>query len=280
LADSTLAAGVSVKKIYLVNQGPVRIVSNVDIVASQRVIHKVNNANTSFSELMAFPENRLTKVYWLPWYNSKTLDSELQFSNVSATAATVRVSIGGQMMPAFSVAPGQSVFKTYASLDKGPVKIVSNVNILAAARMIRKVGGVPVSFTEVMALPNSQLDKTYWLPWYTKNSTVDSQLQIANVSTSPATVRVFINRTQMGSPFTIPAGGSVVKSFPGIDNGVVRIVSNVKIVAGVGVTFKVNGKPTSYSQMTALPNKLLALKYWLPWYNNKSMNTQLWVGMP
>ena len=33
----------------------------------------------------------------------------------------------------------------------------------------------------MMALPNSQLDTTYWLPWY-NNVDLDTQLRFANVS--------------------------------------------------------------------------------------------------
>jgi hypothetical protein len=276
----SLLAGKSASRTFLgIDAGPVRIVSNVKIVASERVTYKVNNVNTSYSELMALPENRLNKVYWLPWYNNKTMESQLQIANVSNSAATVKVFIGGTLKGSFSLAKGASITKTYAGIDKGPVKIVSTVNILASERTIYKVNTVPVSYTEVMGLPTSQLDTTYWLPWYTNTSTINSLLQIANVSASPANVRVYINRTQVAS-FTIPVGGSVRKSFAGLDKGVVKIVSNVKIVAGVQVIYKVNSKITSYSQMTALPNKLLDSKYWLPWYNNKTMISQLLFGMP
>ena len=34
------------------------------------MIYKVNNVNTSFSEMMALPESQLDTTYWLPWYNN------------------------------------------------------------------------------------------------------------------------------------------------------------------------------------------------------------------
>ena len=40
-----------------VNNGPVKIVSTQNVVAAERVIYKVNNTNTSFSEMMALPNN-------------------------------------------------------------------------------------------------------------------------------------------------------------------------------------------------------------------------------
>ena len=56
------------------------------------------------------------------------------------------------------------------------MKIVSTQNIVAAERVIYKVNSVKTSFTEMMALPNSQLDTTYWLPWY-NNVDLDTQLR-------------------------------------------------------------------------------------------------------
>ena len=65
----------------------------------------------------------------------------------------------------------------------------------------------------MMALPNSQLDTTYWLPWY-NNVDLDTQLRFANVSGPPATVHVYIGGLEMhGSPFTLAAGESTRKSF-------------------------------------------------------------------
>jgi hypothetical protein len=51
----------------------------VPIVAAERVIYKVNNLNTSFSEMMALPNSQLDTTYWLPWYNNKDLDTQLRF---------------------------------------------------------------------------------------------------------------------------------------------------------------------------------------------------------
>ncbi len=62
-----------------VNNGPVKVISNVNIVAAERVIYKVNDVPTSFSEMMALPNSQLDTTYWLPWYNNMDLDTQLQF---------------------------------------------------------------------------------------------------------------------------------------------------------------------------------------------------------
>ncbi len=83
-----------------------------------------------------------------------------------------------------------------------------------------------------------------------------------------------------GSPFTLAAGESTRKSFAGINSGPVQIQSDVPIVAAERVIYKINGINTSFSEMMALPNTLLDITYWLPWYNNVDLDTQLRFGVP
>jgi hypothetical protein len=174
-----LAPGASTRKSFKgVNSGPVKIVSTQNIVAAERVIYKVNNVNTSFSEMMALPNGRLDKTYWLPWYNNKDLDTQLRFANATTSPATVRIYIGGDEMigSPFTLGPGVSTRQSFLGIDRGPVKVVSNVNIVVAERLIYKTNNVNTSFSEMMALPNGLLDSTYWFPWY-NNVDLDTQLR-------------------------------------------------------------------------------------------------------
>jgi hypothetical protein len=279
----TLAPGASLRKSLIgSDKGPVKIVSDANIVAAERVIYKTNGVTTSYSEMLALPASQLDKVYWLPWYNSKTMDTQLRMVNVSASNATVHVTIGdGEVVGSpFTLAPGQSLHKTFPNIDKGPVKFESNVNIVAAERVIYKVNGVDTSFSEMMALPAKQLHTIYWLPWYNRVD-MDTQLRIANVSDTETTVRVFIGGLEMtGSPFTLAPGVSARRTFAGIKAGPVKIVSTQNIVASERVIYKVNGVDTSFSEMMALPGNQLNTIYWLPWYNNVDMDTELRLGAP
>jgi hypothetical protein len=65
-----------------------------------------------------------------------------------------------------------------------------------------------------------------------------------------------------------------------IDDGPVKIESDVPIVAAERVIYKVNGIPTSFSEMMGLPDALLSTSYYLPWYNNIGLDTQLRFGVP
>ena len=159
------------------------------------------------------------------------------------------------------------------------MKIGSNVNIVAAERVIYKVNGVNTSFSEMMALPNGQLNTTYWLPWY-NNVDLDTQLRFGNVSGSTATVHVLIGGVEMtGSPYILAPGASTRQSFV-VNNGPVQIVSDQNIVAAERVIYKVNNTPTSFSEMMGFPNRLLDTTYWLPWYNNVELQTQLRLAVP
>jgi hypothetical protein len=279
----TLAAGASTRVSFPeVNAGPVKVESNVNIVAAERVIYKVNNVNTSFSEMMGLPASQVSNTYWFPWCNNVDLDTQLRFANVSGSTATVNISIGGIPVAGspFTLAAGAGTRVSFAGVNNGPVQIVSNQNIVAAERVIYNVNGLNTSFTEMMGLPNSQLNTTYWMPWY-NNVDLDTQLRFGNVSGSPATVHVYIGGVEMvGSPFTLAVGASTRQSFTGVNNGPVQIVSNQNIVAAERVIYKVNNVNTSFSEMMGLPNNLLNTTYWMPWYNNVDLDTQLRFGVP
>ncbi len=281
-----------------VNAGPVKILNTDTLpsIASERVIYNINGAPTSFSEMMAQPNSQLDTTYWMPWYNNVDLDTQLRFGNVSNTPATVHMWIGGQEMTTgcnpssipypYVLAPGASLRVSCPAVNNGPVKVESNVNIAAAERVIYNINGAPTSFSEMMGLPDSQLDNTYWVPWY-NNVDLDTQLRFGNVSNTPATVQVFIGGQEMTTgctpsnipyPYVLAAGASLRVSCPGVNNGPVQIISDVNIVAAERVIYNVNGLPTSFSEMMALPDSQLNTTYWLPWYNNVDLDTQLRFG--
>jgi hypothetical protein len=78
----------------------------------------------------------------------------------------------------YTLGIGQSVRVSCTGLNNGPVQIVSTGgNIVAAERVLFKnSNNVATSFSEMMALPDSQLDTAYWLPWY-NNKDFGSQLR-------------------------------------------------------------------------------------------------------
>jgi hypothetical protein len=278
-----LPAGASTQASFAgVNTGSVEINSAnfVPLIGAERVILKVEGVESSYSEMMALPAGQVDKIYWLPWYNNKTLETQLRFGNTTSSLATVHVRIGGQEVlgSPFTIDPYASVRKSFSGVNAGPVQIESDVNIVAASRILYSVNDVETSYSEMMALPAAHLDSTYWLPYY-NNKNMKTLLRITNVTDTAASVQVFIGGTEMpGSPFPLGAGASTAKSYIGIDKGPVQIVSTQNIVASEQVVYRVGGIPTSLSEMMAFPKKLLSKEYWLPWYNNKTQATQLRIG--
>ncbi len=186
----TLAAGTSVRvSCPGVNNGPVKIVSTGNIVASERVAFLVGNTGINFSELMGLPSAQLTTSYIFPWYNNASLDTQLRFGNVSGSSATVHVYIGGQEMASgcladgqpsnspYTIAAGASLRVSCAGVNNGPVKIVSNRNIVAAERVVINNGSAGIGFSELMGLPESRLTTGYILPWY-NNLSLNTQLRV------------------------------------------------------------------------------------------------------
>ena len=154
-----------------------------------------------------------------------------------------------------------------------------NVPIVASMRVAFGSGNTFTAFSELMGLPQSQLQTTYLFPWY-NNVTLDTQLRVANMSVSAASVRVFIAGQEVpGSPFTLAPGASARKSFA-INNGPVRVTSNQLIVASLRVIFTNGGTPRSFSELMGLPQNQLTTGYYFPWYNNVNLNTQLRLGVP
>jgi len=77
-----LAAGVSTRISYPVNNGPVKVTSSggVSIIVAERDAWLLNGAVRSFSEMMGLPGNQLTTTYYFPWYNNVTMDTQLRFA--------------------------------------------------------------------------------------------------------------------------------------------------------------------------------------------------------
>jgi len=56
----------------------VQIMSNIPLVAVQRVIYKLNTVPVSLSELMGLPGGLLDTMCRLPWYNHLDLNTQLR----------------------------------------------------------------------------------------------------------------------------------------------------------------------------------------------------------
>ena len=110
-------------------------------------------------------------------------------TSFNAYITNTNVRVGGALRGRYFVPETNALLRSIIKLDAGPVEIfnVANNQIIASERVIYRVDGKPTSFSEMIGLPESQLDKVYRLPWY-NNKTMDTQIRITNVSGVNASV--------------------------------------------------------------------------------------------
>ncbi len=135
--------------------------------------------------------------------NNQTWRSFTTTSTLPAGMGSIETFIGITKEGKYSLGSGKSLRESYSGVNNGPVKIASTnaIPFIGAERVIYNVNNVPTSFSEMMALPDGQLDTTYWLPWY-NNVDLDTQLRFGNVSNTTATVHVWIGGQEMLSGCT------------------------------------------------------------------------------
>jgi len=282
-----LTAGDSQKAVYNpANAGPLLITSKTadQLIASMRVIQKVNTKNVSYSELMGFPADQATTDYYFPWYttNSST-NSQLRIVNVGNQTTTVAVHVGVNktIKGSYSLAPGTSKLVVYSSLNSGPVWVSSRIgsapgsNIIVSMRVLYKYSGVITSYSELMGFPSNQLSTEYLFPWYKTASGLTSQLRVANVDDQATTVQVYIAGLPQGAPISLGVGAAKqIAVYTGVNKGPVRVVStnpDASIIASMKQTYKGGSIPQSYSEMMGYPKENLTTEYQFPWYNNTSI---------
>jgi hypothetical protein len=274
-----------------VNGGPLRIESSINIIAAERVIYSQGGAQrgveTSYSEMMAFPDNQLTTQYWFPWYNNVNMWTQLRFANPSTSLATnVKVYLGTQLLWSYDLAPMASVRKDFAGVNGGPLKIVSTQKVIAAERVIYSEGGVQrgveTSYSELMAIPDNKLYSSYVFPSYSyPDSSIWGQLRLANPSTTQSTtVKVYLG-SELLATYNLGPSASLRTDYLGKDGGPLRVEStNGSIIAAMRVIMKVNGVDTSYSEIAGYPVNQLTGTYLFPWYNNYNFDTQFRIANP
>jgi len=136
-----------------------------------------------------------------------------------------------------------------------------------------KNGTAWTSFSEMMGLPAQQATTTYWFPWY-NNVSLNTKINIANVSASPVTVTVTIGGVDQ-TAIPLAVGQSTSVSYL-LDNGPVRVRSvGGNIIASMQVSYNNGIAWTSSSEVMGVPSTQLTTTYWFPWYNNVTLNTQI-----
>jgi len=100
-----------------------------------------------------------------------------------------------------------------------------------------------------------------------------------NVAAGCADISVLIGGANQGR-FGIPSPGSTRATFAGINNGPLKIIStnSIPLIGAERVIYNVFNIDTATTEMMGLPDSQLTTTYWLPWYNNVDLDTQLRFG--
>jgi len=150
-----------------VSAGPVRVVStnvgpSVPILVSERLLYK-----NSFNEIFGIAPDKMTNEYYLSWFDSMYMTSQLLVGNPSASAsANVDIYIAGNKVGSQSIAPGQTWVSTYPNQFNGPVKVVSTNVGPSVPIFVSEQSIYNTSFEESVGYPVNQLSSEYWFLWY------------------------------------------------------------------------------------------------------------------
>jgi predicted outer membrane repeat protein len=158
------------------NNGPLRVVtSSSSILPSIRVIYK----GISYSEMLGLPNSKLTNEYWLPAYDSTSVNSQLRIGNVGGQSTTITVYLGdGEVLDSFTLGVGAAVRKNYTGEDGGPLRVVSSASNVLVTNRILLVTASYETYYELLAYPDDSLSGELWFPWY-NNLAFLSELRIA-----------------------------------------------------------------------------------------------------
>ena len=273
----SLPQDTNVRKTYDQNTGPMKAISTngSEIVVSVRESWQTDGNTTSYAQMMGLPEDQLSKTYYLPAYNNRTLYSQLRFANLGDDPTTVTVTIAGTVMGTYQLNPNEEKRVDY-DFNDGPVVISSDVENIIASQLdawkIRKTD-TTVSYTEIMGMPAEQLSTTYYFPSY-NNRTLYSQLRFGNVGDNPTTVTVTIAGVEQGTYDLDPDEEARVTY--DLNGGPVEVSSDGElIIVSLLDAWHVDGETTSYSQMMGLPVEQISDTYVFPVYNNKSLYNQI-----
>ena len=177
---------------YDLNSGPVMVSSSGEpIIAAILDAWQVKDTTTSYSQLMGLPIERLSTTYYFPAYNNRTLYGQLRIGNVGDETTAVTVTIGGDVVDSFVLAPDEQMRVDY-DLNDGPVVVSSSGEPIITALLdawqvkellilkipggkLRIKKGTTTSYVQLMGI--ERLSDTYYFPAY-NNRTLYDQVRI------------------------------------------------------------------------------------------------------
>jgi Zn-dependent metalloprotease len=262
-----------------IENGPVEVLSNINVFASQRVLMGWPSGAQSFDEVLGFPHNKLTTHYWFTWYDNKDMQTAVMVGNPSTTAtATVTIKIAGATMDTYSLPPRSTHQSVFDGVQNGPVEVLANRTVFASERGMFGTSGME-TFNEVIGFPHNQLTNNYWFPWY-DNQNMITWVLVGNPSaTQTATVTIKIAGSTVYTN-TIAPMGNITPTFAGVVNGPVQVTSNIPVFTSERALAGWPGTAPSFNEILGIANTKLTTDYWFTWYDDKDMTTDVVIARP
>jgi hypothetical protein len=261
--------------LYSNNLGPLEVLSDKSAYTTQ-----VSRVGNSYYQIHGTNLQDLTMEYFFPEYIVNSFrNSWLVVGNPSTnlTNAVVNIEIGQESRGPYEITPGNRTSMSFKDLNpdnKGPVRIISNVDIYSS-----QVNSVSGSFNQIQGIKISELTNEYFYPEYIVNSFRRSWVVIGNPSASEiATVNIKIGDETKG-PYTINPGDRISQIYFDLDSGnegPVKITSDVNIY-----TSQVSSINGDFYQMVGLiPNNFVSGYYYPEYIVNPNRRSWIVVGNP
>ncbi len=157
---------------------------------------------------------------------------------------------------------------SFPGMIGGPVAVDSSEPMIVSQRVLFKD-----SFNEITAVPETDLEHEYMFTWYdlASASMKGNWILISNQEADAAVVEVRIGGSLMGA-YSIPGGGRITPSYPGVMGGPVRVscpacAPGHKLMVSQRVLFK-----DSFNEVAGVPESGLTSEYNFTWYDCKAGN--------
>ncbi len=246
--------------------GPVTISTTQPLIASERSVY-----NNSFNETPAVPDTSLSSTYYFTWYDytrgSGMSGDWILIGNMGSASTNVQVYIAGALKGTYDLSPGGRITPEYPGTVGGPVKVISanGQPLIVSQRVIYQS-----AFSETVGEPEKSLAADYFFPWYDLTSDMAGDwILIGNQDSAAADVDIYIAGRKMGS-YTVPPGGRITLSYPGVMGGPVRIVStnSKKLIVSQRTLFG-----ASFEEVPGLTAADAGTDLWFTWYDSTAADS-------
>ena len=217
--------------------GPVKVVSDQPVLASQRVQYF-----QSFNEVVAQPASAAQTALDFTWFDRISspgfLGDNVHVVNPGAASANVTVGIPGEpgCNPGGTIAGGGEAIFSCSTGFGGPVNVTSDQPVLASQRV-----QYFQSFNEVVAEPPSAARQTTYFTWFDRISSlgfVGDNVHVINPGGVSAHVMISIPGQPGCSPSgTIAGGGEAIFSCSTGFGGPVKVTSDQPVLVSQRVQY-------------------------------------------